>query len=167
MTLEIREETEVPFSFAYQKIAETVAEAALRHEGFPYDAELGLMLTDDEAIRRMNAQFRGIDAATDVLSFPLLPLEQGGRFEGLEDRSDCFHPQSGEALLGDIVISVDHVIAQAEAYGHSQEREYAFLIAHSMLHLMGYDHEEEKEAAVMEQKQKEILEGLHITREEQ
>ena len=77
---------------------------------------------------------------------------------------DCFHPETGELLLGDIVISAEKVLEQAAEYGHSVKREYAFLIAHSMLHLSGYDHMEPEEAAVMEQKQREILETLGITR---
>ena len=77
---------------------------------------------------------------------------------------EYFNPETGELMLGDIVISKEKVIAQAEEYGHSTQREYAFLIAHSMLHLFGYDHMEEDERAVMEQKQKEILEQLQILR---
>ena len=79
--------------------------------------------------------------------------------------ADCFQPESGELILGDIIISCDRVRGQAEAYGHSQKREFAFLVAHSMLHLCGYDHMEPQEAAVMEGKQEKILDGLHITRE--
>lgn len=75
-----------------------------------------------------------------------------------------FHPQSGEALLGDIVISVPKVVEQAQAFGHSRKREYAFLIAHSMLHLMGYDHNDGDGSGDMERRQKEILEGIHIPR---
>ena len=77
---------------------------------------------------------------------------------------DAFHPESGELMLGDIVISKEKVISQAEEYGHSIEREYAFLIAHSMLHLFGYDHMEDDERMIMEEKQEEILERLHILR---
>lgn len=82
----------------------------------------------------------------------------------MEEDDSAFDPESGELVLGDIVISKERVIAQAEEYGHSIRREYAFLIAHSMLHLMGYDHMEEEERAVMEQKQRDILEQLGITR---
>ena len=77
---------------------------------------------------------------------------------------DCFHPETGELFLGDIIISLEKVIEQAEKYGLSREREYAFLIAHSMLHLMGYDHEVSEEAEVMEKRQAAILESLHILR---
>ena len=87
-----------------------------------------------------------------------------GDFDFLEEREDCFDPESGELVLGDIVISKEKVLEQAEAFGHSAEREYAFLIAHSVLHLTGYDHIEEQERLVMEQKQRDILEQLQILR---
>ena len=84
--------------------------------------------------------YRQIDAPTDVLSFPMLSYEQAGDFSALEeDYEDNFNPDTGEIMLGDIVISVDRVREQAAAYGHSERREFAFLIVHSMLHLFGYD----------------------------
>ena len=114
----------------------------------------------------MNRQYRNIDAPTDVLSFPMVDYEIPGNFDFLEDEpADCFHPESGELMLGDIVISLDHVYAQARQYGHSLLREYAFLIAHSMFHLIGYDHMTPEEAAEMEEKQREVLERLNITRD--
>ena len=95
-----------------------------------------------------------------------MTYEKAGNFDFLEKEEEIynFHPDTGELMLGDIVISRDKVIEQAESYGHSQKREYAFLIAHSMLHLMGYDHMTEEEAKVMERKQTEILEDLGISR---
>lgn len=112
----------------------------------------------------MNREFRQIDAPTDVLSFPMLEYQTPGDFSGFEEEEDSFDPESGELLLGDIVISKDKVLRQAEEYGHSPKREFAFLIAHSMLHLFGYDHMEEDERLVMEQKQREILERVGILR---
>ena len=115
----------------------------------------------------MNEEFRGIAAPTDVLSFPFVDYEKPGEFEWLEEEDvdgEYFDPDSGELVLGDIVISVDKVLEQAEKYGHSPKRELAFLVAHSMLHLMGYDHIKEEERLVMEKKQEEILQGLGITR---
>ena len=114
----------------------------------------------------MNREYRGIDRPTDVLSFPSLTYERAGNFDFLEREEEIynFHPDSGELMLGDIVVSKDKVIEQAQNYGHSEKREYAFLIAHSMLHLMGYDHMTEQEANVMERKQAEILEDLGISR---
>ena len=113
----------------------------------------------------MNLQHRQIDAPTDVLSFPMVTYETPGDFSILEeDGADCFEPDSGELMLGDIVISADKVLEQSAEYGHSVKREYAFLIAHSMLHLMGYDHMTEEDAAEMERLQEEILKQLNILR---
>ena len=109
--------------------------------------------------------YRSIDRATDVLSFPLIEYPSAGDFSELEDCDDFFSPESGEAMLGDIVISVDHVREQAESFGHSLKREYAFLICHSMLHLMGYDHMEDDERIEMEAEQKRIMEALQINRD--
>ena len=100
----------------------------------------------------------------DVLSFPMIDYPEPGTFDFLEEEEDCFDPESGELTLGDIVISKEKVLSQAEEYGHSPKREYAFLIAHSVLHLTGYDHMEEEERQVMEQKQREIMERLDILR---
>ena len=91
---------------------------------------------------------------------------QPADFSGVEEmEASYFDPDSGELILGDIIISVDRVKEQAISYGHSEKREFAFLIAHSMLHLCGYDHMEEAEAKIMEAKQEEVLQKLHITRD--
>lgn len=148
-----------------EETARRVIEASLDYEGCPYEAEVNLLLTDNEGIRALNREYRHIDRPTDVLSFPMLEFEAPADFSAAEQEElDCFHPETGELVLGDIIISVEKVIEQAEKYGHSREREYAFLIAHSMLHLMGYDHEVPEEAEVMEKRQAAILESLHILR---
>ena len=132
----------------------------------PYEAQVSILITDDDEIHRINLEQRQIDRPTDVLSFPMVNYETPGDFSFLEeDSEDCFDPDSGELLLGDIVISADKVAAQAEEYGHSRRREYAFLIAHSMLHLMGYDHMTPEDAAEMERLQEEILQQLGISRQ--
>ena len=131
----------------------------------PYESQVSLLITDNEEIHKMNLQHRQIDAPTDVLSFPMVTYETPGDFSILEeDGADCFEPDSGELMLGDIVISADKVLEQSAEYGHSVKREYAFLIAHSMLHLMGYDHMTEEDAAEMERLQEEILKQLNILR---
>ena len=158
------EEGSICLPFDPEPTARTVIEEALEYEGCPYETEVNLLLTTDEEIHAMNREFRQIDAPTDVLSFPMLEYEAPGDFSGFEDQEASFHPESGELLLGDIVISKDKVLKQAEEYGHSPKREFAFLIAHSMLHLFGYDHMEEDECLVMEQKQREILERVGILR---
>ena len=147
-----------------ETLAETVVEGVLDYEKCPYEAEVNLLLTMNKEIQEMNAEFRHIDRATDVLSFPMIDYEKAGEFAFLEEDDSYFNCDTGELMLGDIVISKEKVIAQAEEYGHTIKREYAFLIAHSMLHLLGYDHMEEQERLEMERKQKEILEQLGITR---
>ena len=164
MTLLFEEEGDLQLPLETKELAEEVIEAALDYEGCPYEATVSLLLTMNNEIQEMNRNFREIDRATDVLSFPMIAYEEAGTFDFLEEDDSAFDPESGELVLGDIVISKERVIAQAEEYGHSIRREYAFLIAHSMLHLMGYDHMEEEERAFMEQKQRDILEQLGITR---
>ena len=166
MTLNFEDEyEELALPFAAEKLAAQVVGHSLEYENCPYEAEVNLLLTSDEEIHKMNREFRGIDRATDVLSFPMLEYERPADFDSIEEAGDdCFHPDSGELMLGDIVISKDRVLAQAEAYGHSAKREFAFLTAHSMLHLMGYDHMEPEEAARMERKQSEILAQMNIRR---
>lgn len=165
MTLNVEEEGEIKLPLSCGEIAEKVALAALDHLGCPYEAEINLLLTTDEEIRQMNRKFRDMDRATDVLSFPMTDFEAPGEFGVLEDRGGCFHPETGELLLGDIVISKERVCAQAEEYGHGLLREFAFLITHSVLHLTGYDHIKEEERLLMERLQREILDKLKIQRE--
>lgn len=165
MTYQFENESTVTFSFDWEKTAQEVINEALEFENCPYEAEINLLITDNSQIQQMNKEFRQIDAPTDVLSFPLIDYENPSDFTGMEDyEEDYFNPDSGELMLGDIVISADKVIEQAEAFGHSVRREFAFLIAHSMLHLLGYDHMTEPEELVMTGKQEAILERLHITR---
>ena len=149
----------------YEDIFRDVAKEALEFTGCPYECEVALTLTDDDGIHLMNREYRKVDKATDVLSFPLIDFEKPADFSHVEEAfPDSFNPDTGELMLGDIVISTDHVISQAEAYGHPVKREFAFLIAHSMLHLQGFDHEEPAEAELMYEAQEKILERLGIRR---
>ncbi len=158
--------TSVEFPFDVENIVKLVAEAVLETEDCPYETQVNVLLTDNTGIHEFNKEYRGIDRETDVLSFPNLDFVQEGEFEIPQEReADYFDPDTGELILGDIIISVDKVAEQAESYGHSTKREFAFLVAHSMLHLCGYDHMEEDEAKVMEAKQEEILTSLGITRD--
>ncbi|MCI6885843.1 MAG: rRNA maturation RNase YbeY [Lachnospiraceae bacterium] len=164
MTINIEYETDKKLEIPYEKIIHDIIPAALDYEECPYEAEVNVLLTDNEAIREINRDYREIDAPTDVLSFPMVDFERESDFDHVEEHvEDYFNPETGELILGDIIISVEKVVEQAEKYGHSQERELAFLIAHSMLHLCGYDHMDDAEREVMEQKQREILEreGYH------
>lgn len=164
MTLNFEEEGALKLPLECETLALKVIEAALDYVGCPYEAEVNLLLTMNEEICEMNQNFRQINRPTDVLSFPMVDYKQAGNFDFLEEQEDCFHPETGELLLGDIVISKEKVISQSEEYGHSIEREYAFLIAHSMLHLTGYDHIEDEERLEMEHMQREILKILNISR---
>lgn len=158
MTINIECEENPREELPYKDIIERTVMAAMDYEKCPYEAEVNVLLTDNAAIHEINLENRGIDAPTDVLSFPMAEYPAPADFSRLEeDAADCFHPETGELLLGDIVISVDKVAEQAEKYGHSQTRELAFLVAHSMLHLFGYDHMEPEECEIMERKQREIL----------
>lgn len=164
MTVTIEEETIVEFDFAYRNLAEEVINFALDYENFPYEAEVNLTLVDNPAIQEINREYRKIDAPTDVLSFPMIFYEKAGDFSKIEEDLDNFNPDTGEAMLGDIIISIPKVFAQAKNYGHTPKREFAFLIVHSVLHLLGYDHMTPEEAVFMENKQKDILNAMNILR---
>lgn len=164
MRIFLEDEGKLVLPLDYQELAETVADAVLDFENCPYEAQVELLLTMNEEIREINKEYREIDRATDVLSFPMIEYERPAQFDFLEEDDSYFDLDTGELMLGNIVISKEKVLSQAEEYGHSVKREYAFLIAHSMLHLLGYDHMEEEERAVMEAKQREVLGQLGITR---
>lgn len=128
--------------------------AVLEAEHFEGPAEISVTFVDNEEIRRLNAQHRGKDQATDVLSFP---LGENGAYD--------VNPETGAALLGDIVISMERAVEQAELYGHSLQREVAFLTVHSMFHLLGYDHEAGGlEAVRMREKEEAALIQLGLPR---
>jgi len=141
---------EVPAQPHYQQLVEKVINAILTD--YP-NSEVNVTLTSDESMREINRQFRKIDAPTDCLSFP-----QFERYEIVQFDKDEF------ILLGDIVISLERAEQQAAEYNHSIERELAFLVAHSTLHLLGYDHTNPDDEKVMFSKQEEILESLGIRR---
>lgn len=165
MTLNIEKEYDLELGIDYDQTALQVAEQVLEEEGCPYEAEVSLLLTSNEEIHRLNLQYRGIDRPTDVLSFPQIDYEAPADFSRAEEEeAGCFNPDTGELFLGDIIISLDKVKEQAENYGHGEKREFAFLVAHSMLHLLGYDHMTEEEAADMEARQSAVLQHIGIER---
>ena len=164
MTLQIDYETDREIGIEYEELAKKVVQKVLDMEGCPYDAQVNQVLTDNEEIQRVNTEFREIAAPTDVLSFPMIPFEKPADYAIVEEDQSYFDLDTDELLLGDIMISVDKVFAQAEEYGHSVTREFCFLVAHSMLHLLGYDHMTPEEAVVMENKQRTALDELGITR---
>lgn len=126
--------------------------ATLNEENFENNAEVNVTFVNDEQIKKMNTEFRNIEDSTDVLSFP---LGENGVYD--------LNPETGAMMLGDIVISVEHAVAQADLYGHTLEREMAFLTVHSMLHLLGYDHiSGGLEAVQMREKEEIILNNLGL-----
>ena len=165
MTVTIEYEAEKKLSLPYEEIIREIVEASLDYEECPYEAEVNVILTDNPSIQEINREHRQIDAPTDVLSFPLVDYGRPADFSHVEEQAeDYFNPETGELMLGDIVISVDKVEEQAEKYGHSQRRELAFLVAHSMLHLCGYDQMEEEERLDMEARQRAILDTRGYSR---
>ncbi len=164
MTFHVELETMDLLCLDYRKILEQVAMKILDMEQCPYEVEVNLILTGNNEIRELNQTYRFIDKETDVLSFPMIDFEKPSDFSNLERGIDCFHPESGELLLGDIVLSLPKVAEQSEKFGHGILREFAFLIAHSMLHLLGYDHIRQEDADLMEKKQNLILDELQIFR---
>ena len=165
MALFYEEEAAFEVDFNPEEVAEAVINQVADMEEVPYEFDIYVTMVDNVAIHEINMEQRGIDHPTDVLSFPNLDFLVPGDFGLVEENEmNYFDPETGMMLMGDIVISVDKVLEQAKEYGHSVKREFAFLVAHSMLHLCGYDHMEEEEAKVMEAKQREALEALEIRR---
>ncbi|MEE0685310.1 MAG: rRNA maturation RNase YbeY [Lachnospiraceae bacterium] len=170
MSIFIENENGAKFDFDFDNLIKDVINESATYVNCPFEISVEVTIVDNETIRQINKEQRDIDKATDVLSFPMVDYEVAGNFEFLEDESnpsiyEYFEPDTGELMLGDIVISSEKVYSQAEEYGHSVKRELGFLIAHSMLHLFGYDHMEDDERVIMEAKQSEILDRLGITRD--
>ena len=134
-------------------IAQRAVDAVFEKEDFPYGYEVSITLVDNTAIAALNREYRGVDEATDVLSFAMM---EGEEFLDLNE--------DGEAVMGDIIISMEKVLEQAREYGHSIEREFAFLVVHGTLHLLGYTHDGQQDTKRMRQREEEILEGLGLTR---
>ena len=167
MNIQIEKETELDLSLDYKKIIDEIVNEALDYINCPYEIELNVILSDNEGIQQVNLEQREIDAPTDVLSFPMLEYEKTGDFSFLEREEEIynFNADTGELMLGDIMISLEKVREQAKEYNHSESRELAFLVAHSMLHLFGFDHMEEKERIEMERMQEEILRNKNYRRD--
>ena len=159
MLLTENEQNRIELTDELKDAVERVCAYALEFEECNFEAEISVTFTDNENIQLINKEHRGIDAPTDVLSFPMLEFDEEGNI-----LDDSFEYDGDEIVLGDIVISLERAAEQAENYGHSLLREVAFLTAHSMLHLLGYDHMTEDEEKVMFGKQEEILRNLGIER---
>lgn len=164
MTIFIEEEGTIVLSIDYNELCNKAIEASVDYLKCPYETEVSVLITTNEIIHNINLEQREIDRPTDVLSFPMIEWAEICNYDAVEEQLECFHPESGELMLGDIIISAEKVIEQSEEYGHSLEREFSFLIVHSMLHLFGYDHMEQEEREEMEQAQSDIMKELGITR---
>ena len=141
-----------------ESLLSSVVKKALEYEGIEENCEVNILLTDNESIKEINNEQRNIDSATDVLSFPYLMIEDRELLVSEEDYYD------GYLQIGDIVISLERAKEQSVEFGHSFEREIGFLTCHSVLHLLGYDHEEDEEREIMRQKEEAVLELLGLTR---
>lgn len=165
MNIYIENEYENKIDIDYEKIINDVVCEAVDFVKCPFECEVNVTIVDNETIHGINMEQRQIDRPTDVLSFPMVEYENPGDFSDVEDDFSLFNPDTGELMLGDIVISYDKVMEQAKEFNHSLKRELGFLVAHSMLHLFGYDHMVDDERVEMEEKQNIILNNLNITRE--
>lgn len=143
-----------------ESLTEKVVEKVLEYEEWEDEVEVSVSFVDNEEMRSLNREYRGIDSTTDVLSFPMMEFSDE-EFE--EDEEDAEYIEE-ELPLGDIVISMEKAKEQAQEYGHSFEREFAFLLVHGMLHLLGYDHENEEDEKTMFEKQENILREMNLSR---
>ncbi|MBQ9761397.1 MAG: rRNA maturation RNase YbeY [Clostridia bacterium] len=149
------EQDKIPLTYSVKMLVRRAVEATLDYEQYGNACEVSVTFTDNEQIHELNKKFRGVDRPTDVLSFPLFD------YDGV-----CDEPPVDElmGMLGDIVLSLEQAKVQAEEYGHSFEREVAFLCVHSMLHLLGYDHETgEEDEADMRRRQSEIMDLMGLS----
>ncbi|MBR2916308.1 MAG: rRNA maturation RNase YbeY [Clostridia bacterium] len=161
MKISIRnEQKKIEVTKELRTLIKTVLKTGLKFMEFEDNCEISIMLTDNEEIHSLNKLHRGIDRPTDVLSFPMFDYDEDGEI----DMEECDFGENGEILLGDIVISLEKAKEQAEEYGHSFEREVGFLTAHSLLHLLGYDHMEPDEEKEMFSLQEEILALCNLPR---
>ena len=152
----INSQKEVKIPTGARLLIKRCCNAALAYENFTQPAEISVSLVNNHDIRELNASYRNKDSATDVLSFPMG-----------EDGVYDINGETGASILGDIVISMERAVEQANMYGHSLEREMGFLTVHSMLHLLGYDHERGGlEARIMREKEEDILNQLGLSRDE-
>ncbi|MBQ8526803.1 MAG: rRNA maturation RNase YbeY [Clostridia bacterium] len=162
MTTEIIIENEqdiINFTPEHEALITKVINGALDEQSVDFDCFVSVTVVDNEAIREINNEHRNIDSATDVLSFPVLEFDENGDI--IPDSGDVYE---GKTILGDIVLSFQRALEQSEDFGHSFEREVGFLVCHSVLHLLGYDHEDDSERAVMREHEETILDSLGLTR---
>lgn len=153
------------FKDEFKSLIDSAVFETLKFEGFKYNYEISVVITDNSGIKKINHQFRNIDRETDVLSFPMIEFDKKNMHDqAYQVSEDEINPENGNVMLGDIVISIEKAYEQAREYGHSIDREIAFLTVHSTLHLLGYDHMQVEDEKVMINKQKAILAGMNLSR---
>lgn len=171
MTIYIENETD-DFDFDYKKVINDCIEGTIDYVDFPYEYQINVLITDEATIKEINKEQRNIDSSTDVLSFPMLDFPKPLDFAGIDEEIIAYDMDSEEVVLGDIVLCREKIFSQAEIYGHKSVREMAFLVVHSMLHLLGFDHNHDADeineltqmTIEMEKLQEEILTKLNILR---
>ncbi|HIT88505.1 MAG TPA: rRNA maturation RNase YbeY [Candidatus Coprocola pullicola] len=157
MTVWIDNRTAFEWNAFWEEIVKKAVRTSLLYENFEQKCEISVSIVTEEEIQKINKTFRNVDSPTDVLSFPQLTFEEGEIAQVNE---------KDEIILGDIIISIERAKKQSEEYGHSLEREIAFLTVHSMLHLLGYDHMQKEEEKEMFFKQEQILQQAGFFRKE-
>ena len=165
MTIDYDKSTPIEFDFSESELLDTLVKGVMDELAVSYEVAVSVSVVGEDEIRRINGEFREMDSVTDVLSFPMNEFDEAGVFEGESfEASMSLDPDTDELMLGDIVLCADKVKAQAAEYGHSEKREYAFLIVHSLLHLCGFDHITDADRRLMEAKQSLVLDSLKIYR---
>jgi probable rRNA maturation factor len=157
----------IEISKDYEKLLDEVVKSTLKEEEVDREVQISIILVDNDEIHNINKEFRNIDRPTDVLSFPMLEYIDGKVYKE-QYKGFCFDKfflDEGELILGDMAISIEKTIEQSKEYNHSFERELAYLAVHSILHLLGYDHMEEKDKKRMREREEFILEKFNIKRE--
>ncbi|MCR5655778.1 MAG: rRNA maturation RNase YbeY [Lachnospiraceae bacterium] len=165
MTFYVENEVNATFPFDVEETVNLVLSSGLSFEKVPYDATVNILITDKEGIREYNRTYRDIDKETDVLSFPAVDYDSPCDFSYVKkDPNAYMDMDTNELILGDMILCAERVKEQALEYGHSELREFSFLLTHSLLHLLGYDHMEKEEERIMFAHQEDILKELNITR---
>lgn len=163
MSIFIENDTQIVIP-GIEVLIEKAVLAVVQYENVPYKIHVEVEIVDDESIRELNSTYRGIDKETDVLSFPLIDFVNPADYSIIQPNDTHFDHDTNELLLGDIIISIDMAKKQAEDFNHSLDREIGFLVVHSMLHLLGYDHSTNEEERMMFRKQDEILANIGLIR---
>lgn len=165
MTIYFEDEAMLSFDFDIEDQLDRIISCVRDYIKCPYDVEVSVTMVDKASIQEVNTEFRDTARPTDVLSFPMMEYDRPADFEGPAFcGSKAIAPDTGELVLGDIMLCSEVIKEQAKEYGHSEYREFSFLVVHSMLHLFGYDHMLESERMEMEQEQRNIMNTLGISR---